>query len=221
MDTLRVTIRLRASPATIVTPSVTSAARGCGTYSWGPRTSPIPQNGGVTHALYVLVGGWPASGKSTLAGGVARQLQLPLLSKDEIKEAIADALGHPSSVAESQQLGRAAVMAMLRIARRCPAGAVLDSTWYPYTLPLVHELQGDVVEVRCLLPREVAKARYLARAGGRHRGHLDSSRSEQELWGRLVDPLGVGPLIEVDTSAPVDEGSLARIVLARVKKSQT
>lgn len=172
----------------------------------------------MTNALYVLVGGWPASGKSTLAGGLARHLQLPLLSKDEIKEAMADALGQPSSVAESQQLGRAAVRAMLRIACCCPAGAVLDSTWYPYTLPLVHELRGDIVEVRCVLPRELARARYSARAGSRHPGHLDSARSENELWGRSTDPLGVGPLVEIDTSGQVDEAEVAQIVLTRAKE---
>lgn len=158
----------------------------------------------------------PASGKSTLAGGVARQLHLPLLSQDEIKEAMADALGHPpASPRRNSWVGRQSEQCC-----RCPAGAVLDSAWYPYTLPLVHGLQGDVVEVRCILPREVAKARYLARAGSRHHGHLDSWRSEQELWNRPVGPLGVGPLIEVDTSGPFDEGSLARIVLARAKGIQ-
>jgi hypothetical protein len=50
-----------------------------------------------------------------------------LLAKDEIKEALMDGLGQPETVAESQRLGRAAVLAMLRVASRCP-GAVLDST---------------------------------------------------------------------------------------------
>ena len=54
-----------------------------------------------------------------------------LLAKDEIKEALMDALGRPQTVADSQRLGKAAVLAMLRVARRCP-GAVLDSTWFDY-----------------------------------------------------------------------------------------
>jgi hypothetical protein len=62
--------------------------------------------------LYVLVGGWPGSGRSTLALGLAAALGLPLLAKDE-------------------------------------------------------------------------------------------------LWGRSVRPLGVGPLVEVDTSGPVDVPALA------------
>ena len=37
---------------------------------------------------YVLVGGWPASGKSTLSRALAVQLGVAYLSKDELKEAL-------------------------------------------------------------------------------------------------------------------------------------
>lgn len=55
--------------------------------------------------LFVLVAGWPGSGKSTLAAALATRLDLPLLAKDEIKEALMDALGRPQTVADSQRLG--------------------------------------------------------------------------------------------------------------------
>ena len=48
-------------------------------------------------AWFVLVAGWPASGKSTLATGLAAELGLPLLAKDEIKEALMDGLGRPGT----------------------------------------------------------------------------------------------------------------------------
>ncbi len=124
--------------------------------------------------LFVLVGGWPGSGKSTLARALALQLRLPLLAKDEIKDALADGLGRPDTVAESQRLGRAAVLAMLRVAHCCPA-AVLESTWFSYTRPLVATLPGRLVEVRCIVPLEVARARYYARAGTRNAGHVDTT----------------------------------------------
>ena len=89
---------------------------------------------------FVVVAGWPGSGKSTLAAGLATELGLPLLSKDEIKEALMDGVGRPETVAQSRQLGRAAVLAMLRVAARCP-GAVLDSTWFGYALPLAPGLK--------------------------------------------------------------------------------
>ena len=82
---------------------------------------------------YVLVGGWPASGKTTLSRALARELDIAYLSKDEVKEALMDVLGEPPSVPESQRLGRAAVATLLSTARGCPA-AVIDSTWYLYAL---------------------------------------------------------------------------------------
>jgi hypothetical protein len=60
----------------------------------------------------------------------------------------------------------------------------------------------------------LALSRYRARSVGRHRGHLDADRTDDELWNdELVRPLGLGPLIEVDTTAEVDIASVAREVL--------
>jgi predicted kinase len=157
---------------------------------------------------YVLVGGWPAAGKSTLAAALGPELGLPVLAKDEVKEALADVLGTPTTVPESRRLGVAAVHAVLTAARRCP-GAVIDSTWFEYTRPLVAALAGPFVEVRCVALLEVVRGRYRARAAGRAPGHLDLGRDDAELWSRPVEPLGVGPLVEVDTTAPVDVPALA------------
>lgn len=164
------------------------------------------------HGVYVLVGGWPGSGKSTLAAALAARLEIPLVAKDEIKEALADTLGRPVDVPASQRLGRAAVQVMLRVARSCPA-AVLDSTWLPEVRPVVAALPGAVVEIRCVLDLDLARRRYYARAAARHHGHLDLQRTDAELWGRPVHPLGVGPLIEVDTSGEVDVAGVAAEVL--------
>jgi predicted kinase len=163
---------------------------------------------------FVLVAGWPGSGKSTLAAALAAELGLPLLAKDEIKEALMDGLGRPETVEYSRRLGRAAVLTMLRVAHRCP-GAVLDSTWFGYALPLVRTLPGRLVEVHCIVPLDVARARYRARVGMRDAGHLDAARSDAELWGEPNRPLGLGPVVEVDTSGPVDVPSLAA-ALARM-----
>jgi predicted kinase len=168
--------------------------------------------GESTAGVFVLVGGWPGSGKTTLSRGLAAELRLPLLAKDEVKEALADVLGRPHDVAGSQALGRAAVRALLRVALRCPS-AVVDSTWFPEVRPLVQQLPGTLVEVRCVVDRELARRRYYSRAAGRHAGHLDLQRSEDELWGRPPAPLGVGRLVEVDTSAPVDVGRVAEQVM--------
>jgi hypothetical protein len=159
--------------------------------------------------MFVLVAGPPGSGKSTLAGPLAEQLSLPLIAKDPIKEALMDVLGWPSSVEESRTLGRAAVMALLEVASTS-GGAVLDSTFFPYAFPRITALPGPLIEVRCSCPKAVAQARYRARSSTRHGGHLDLDRQPEELWNEQNStPLGVAPVIVVDTNAPIDVADLA------------
>lgn len=155
---------------------------------------------------YVLVGGWPGSGKSTLSRSLAAELDAPLLCKDVVKEALMDALGAPSDVAQSRRLGRAAVLAVLAAARGCPA-AVIDSTWYAYTEQPAGALPGPIVEVRCHVPLAIAQDRYRRRT--RDPRHLDDLRQPSELWGGEVPPLGLGEVLDVDTSGPVDVQQLA------------
>jgi predicted kinase len=155
--------------------------------------------------MFVMVSGPPGSGKSTLARPIADELRLPLIVKDAIKEALMDVLGYPASVEESRTLGRAAVTAMLNVAAACSEGAVLDSTFFPYSFPQLRALPGPLVEVHCHCPREVAIARYTARSAGRHAGHLDAERQPDELWNEQnTRPTGIAPSMVIDTTAPVD-----------------
>lgn len=150
----------------------------------GPETVGFG-NRRVVHP-FVLVGGWPGAGKSTVARALAAELGLAYLAKDEVKETLMDRLGAPPSVEESRALGVTAVHVLLRIASGCP-GAVVDSTWFAYTAPLVARLPGPVVEVRCLTDRETVRRRYGERV--RDARHLDDQRTEEELWGAPVEPL--------------------------------
>lgn len=167
--------------------------------------------------MFVIVSGPPASGKSTVTHALAPKLGLPVIAKDVIKQALMDALGLPDSVEESHRLGQAAVHAMLAVAATNP-GAVLDSVWMPYTIPLISELDGPIVEVHCRVSRATAEARYLDRAPHRHPGHLSDQRPADELWStQLVDPLGVGSIVEVDTERPLDPDRLAARVRAGLR----
>jgi predicted kinase len=172
--------------------------------------------------MFVLVSGPPGAGKSTLALPIAEQLQLPLVAKDAIKEALMDVLGYPATVQESRTLGRAAVMAMLNVAASSQAGAVLDSTFFPYAFPRLRSLPGSLVEVHCRCPRAVAVARYTARSPTRHAGHLDADRQPDELWNdQNTRPTGIAPAIVVDTTAPVEVAAVVRQINELARPAST
>lgn len=169
--------------------------------------------------LLVLTTGLPGAGKTTLARQVAGALGLPLLSKDTIKECLFDTLGIHDR-AWSLKLGVAANEIVWAIARECIGGAVVEAWFGPARddadraraavqatgIPLVWELMCDC-------PAEVAVSRYAARV--RHPGHLPPDRATLDRIRRaapLLAPLGLGPVIHVDTTRPVDLGPiLARI----------
>jgi predicted kinase len=163
---------------------------------------------------FVVVSGPPASGKSTLAPALASALDLPLLAKDMIKDALVDALGAPD-LPRSRELGRAAVHVLLAVARTAGRG-VLESVWHGYSRTSLAALPGPTVEVFCRCDRDVLRARYADRSAGRGTGYFDTERTAEELWNDEVStPVAAGwPVVEVDTGAEVDVTALARRVCA-------
>ena len=164
--------------------------------------------------MFVVVSGPPASGKTTLAPPLARELGLPLVAKDSIKDALMSVLPVPD-VDASREVGRAAVAAMLAVAADSPVGAVIESNFYrSISRQQLARLPGQVVEVFCRCDREVARQRYAARSGTRHAGHFDSVRTIEELWNdEVAEPVAGGwPLLDLDTNHPVDIGEVARFV---------
>jgi predicted kinase len=162
--------------------------------------------------VFVLVSGPPGSGKSTLARDLAPRIGLPLLAKDTLKQALMDALDVPD-VEASRRIGRAAVDGLLALAADS-GGAVLECPWHRDRAPVLAALPGWVVEIFCRVDKETALRRYGERAAERHPGHFDGERTEEEIWSDVVtEPVAGGwPVLEVDTSAPVDPERLSRRV---------
>lgn len=61
----------------------------------------------------------------------------------------------------------------------------------------------------------------VARAAHRHEGHLDAARSDTELWGKPSRPPGLGPVVPVDTSAPVNIALLTTALATALTGSRT
>jgi predicted kinase len=168
---------------------------------------------GDLQRTYVVISGSPGSGKTTLARQVAQTLGLPLIAKDTIKEALMTVIDVPD-VDASRKLGKAAVAALYAVAAEAGHG-VLESAWHRHqAVNDLAALPGAVVEVFCRCDQDLAHARYVSRSATRVAGHFDGDRLPAELWNEDVgEPVAGGwPVIEVDTSTPVDlEALIARV----------
>ena len=175
----------------------------------------------MSDRLYIVVSGPPGSGKSTLAPPIAERFGLPLLAKDTIKEALMS-VTPPEDVEMSARLGRLAVAAMYAVAAEQPRGAVLESVFYrSRALADLRCLSGRLVEVFCRCDPAVALARYEARAGSRHAGHLDRERTVDELrQPEVSEPIAGGwPVLEAETDEGVDLPRLLADLEALVRRA--
>jgi predicted kinase len=168
----------------------------------------------------VLVSGAPGAGKSTLAGPLAAELGFALLAKDRIKETLAEVLGDGSGeLAWSTRLGAASMELLWALAADAPA-AVLEANFWPGDERLerhLRKLDANAVEVHCACPQAVAMRRYSERRASRHAVHAEAHRVvSPDAWAKWARALGIGELVSVDTSTPVDIARLASEVRAKL-----
>jgi glucokinase len=132
---------------------------------------------------------------------------VPLLAKDTVKEALFDALGTGDRT-WSQRLGAASMEVLFALAADTPA-AVLESFWRrPLAVERLSALGRPLAEVHCACPPDLARARYHERV--RHPGHGAVTEEEVAGWAADAGPLALGgPLLEVDTTTPVDVDAVA------------
>ena len=150
------------------------------------------------HAL-VVVSGLPASGKTTLAKRIARELAAPHFDKDDFLEALFESEG-VASPEQRRALSRRADAEFQSQALAHPP-AVLSSWWHhpaskhdtgtpAFWLKMPHLL---VVEVHCQCSGEEAASRFVGRRR-RHPGHFDSLRRLSELMDEFKEAEAMGPL---------------------------
>lgn len=165
----------------------------------------------------VLVSGPPGAGKTSIAGPLAAELGFTLLAKDRIKETLHDTLGQDEAdLAWSRRLGAASIELLWVLAADAPA-VVLEANFWPddpRPEARLRRLGTAPVEVHCVCPVEECIRRYSVRGPARHPVHVDSHepRTAPEAFARSARPLGLGPVISVDTTRTVDIKDLARQV---------
>jgi predicted kinase len=157
----------------------------------------------------VYVSGAPGSGKSSLAVPLAAELGFALLTKDRIKESLHDALGPPQpDRAWSRRLGAAAMELMWTLAADAPA-VVIEANFRPYSdyeRARLSALAPHPVEVHCACPPGLAVKRYNTRT--RHPVHVLTTL-DLAAMAEFDRPVGIGSLITVDTTIPVNVPALA------------
>ncbi len=164
----------------------------------------------------ILITGYPATGKTTLAHYLAQELSLPLLWRDGIKEKLADTLGW-STEEWSLKLGAATWELLYHLVEsllRANVTHIVESNFTPtYATPRWQQLMAHyplrIIQVRCEADPLIIAQRHQARHehGERHPIHrYDSSPNAYATYLQQQ-----GPLDWVDVASEriaVDTGKL-------------
>jgi glucokinase len=169
--------------------------------------------------LFVVISGLPASGKSRLARRLGPALNLPVIDKDDILESLFESKGIGDALWR-RTLSRESDEIFQRQAMNTPDGAVLASFWQVPGMTSdsgtptdwLLTLSTHLVNVHCHCDPETAADRFLQRQ--RHRGHLDETRSRDEVLAAfrslsVLPHLGIPHRIHVDT---VEEPPLEEVI---------
>ncbi|RAN74229.1 hypothetical protein B5P43_29375 [Bacillus sp. SRB_336] len=144
---------------------------------------------------------------------------MPVISKDAIKETLADITG---TTVGGAALGALASETMWRLAGLVPGRAIVESWWFgPRDLDFVKNGLAaagnpEAIEVWCAVPPGLAWKRYLDRE--RHPIH-PAGQSSFGPWAEWMDnpePLGLGAVVRVPTDAEVDVAALTAVLEDRL-----
>ena len=173
---------------------------------------------------FVVVSGLPGSGKTTVGRQLAPLLYLPLIDKDDILDRLYETRGI-GSADWRRRLSREGD-AILQHDATASNGAVLVSFWRVAGMAddsgtptgWLSALSAALVHLHCVCDPDIAVTRFTSRT--RHAGHLDASRSAEEVATSIralasLPPPALGARIDVDTTVVPDVGKLARKVADR------
>jgi predicted kinase len=163
----------------------------------------------VSRPALVIVCGLPGTGKTTLARHLGRTLGIATITKDDLKEALADRLG-AGDRARSRELGSLAydeLYAKAAALLGAGDGVVLESNFHrARSEPPLRALaaHGRAVVIECVCDAALRRQRFTERGerGERHAVHLDTEILANE-WTDDASPFAIDigcPRMVVDTA---------------------
>jgi Predicted kinase len=166
------------------------------------------------HASHLIITtGRPAAGKSTLAKWLSQELEIPFVSKDNIREVLFNRLGWKDR-RWAQLLGQASVDLMFYFAEmqlEVGRSLILDNAFDPALstsrfIALKAKYNAEIIQIICNSNQETLFERFKERAtsGNRHPGHgdeivFDELRANLAKEQSPIMEIG-GTIIEVDTT---------------------
>lgn len=164
-----------------------------------------------TKSTFLVMRGFPGTGKSTIARLLAASLHAPLIDRDIIRQTAVNIFGNLPSVG---QFSYELMFALTREQLSLGLSVVVDTpltyhTTYEQCKELAETYHTPMLVVHCQCPPEVQRRRLEGRKGKVSEFQI-TSWEEWERWKPRFEEYEDGGCV-IDTSHPMDE-SLARIM---------
>ena len=160
---------------------------------------------------FIVMRGYPGTGKSTIARLLATSLHAPLIDRDIIRQVAVD---HFGNVPEVGHFSYELMYALAREQLRLGLSVVVDTPLtyrrtYEECQQIAQEFHVPILVVHCQCPPEVQKRRLEGRKGQVSNFQI-TSWEEWERWKERFEEFEDHGCV-IDTSNPMDE-SLARVM---------
>jgi predicted kinase len=147
----------------------------------------------------ILISGYPASGKSTIAKEVANHFNLPIISKDDIKEFLSDnfQIVAPSETKELNDFSRSLVPFFAGKILRTHQSVVVDMNFNRESdaddFKKRVNVECKIVQIVCEAPRDLIIQRFRDRAleGNRHKVHPETQSDPEQFMSNFLDSANV------------------------------
>lgn len=163
--------------------------------------------------LLIVISGLPCTGKTTLGRKIAKELLLPFVSRDDIKESLFDSLGWKDRE-WSKKLGAASYKLLYYFVESqvCTGNSlIVESNFIAKFdtrkfIEFKNNYELEIIQIRCEAETQVLFQRFKARSesGERYPGHVDYLKYEEfktTLNEGGYDILDIGgKVFEIDTT---------------------